>query len=193
MAGAETWPFGHLQMFKYGAILCDAPWSYRMYSDKGYEKSPEAHYDTMSDEDIAALPVHLLAAGDCMLFMWAIWPKVDVAIEVLKAWGFTFKTGGAWHKRAAKGGTAFGTGYIFRSACEPYIVGTIGNPDIGSKSVRNIIDAKRRDHSRKPDEMRKNVELLTPRAFRCELFAREPWPGNDVWGNESEKFGSGHE
>lgn len=183
------WPFGDLRMMGYGAILADPPWSYEMRSEKGYEKSPEAHYDTLSDDDIAASPVHLLAGGDCLLVMWAIWPKLDVALRVMSAWGFRYKTGGAWHKRAARGKTAFGTGYILRSACEPFLVGTIGNPPIGSRSVRNIIDAKRRDHSRKPAEMRAMVEALTPSAFRCELFAREPWPGgNDVWGNQTDRF-----
>ena len=52
----SDWPFSTLRMFGYGAILADPPWSYEMYSDKGYGKSPEAHYDTMSDDDIAALP-----------------------------------------------------------------------------------------------------------------------------------------
>jgi N6-adenosine-specific RNA methylase IME4 len=182
------WPFGKLQMFGYGAILADPPWSYEMRSDKGYEKSPEAHYDTMGDDDIAALPVAHLAKPDCMLVMWAVAPKVDVALRVMKAWGFTFKTMGAWHKVTNTGKSCFGTGYIFRSAMEPYLVGTMGNPKPGSRSVRNIIVSERREHSRKPPEIRRDVELLTPNTFRCELFAREPWPGNDVWGNEAQKF-----
>lgn len=183
-----TWPFGNLQMFGYGAILADPPWSYEMYSGKGYGKAPESQYQTMSDTAIKALPVNHLAARDCILFMWAIWPKADVALEVMRAWGFKFKTGGAWHKRTVHGKTAFGPGYIFRTASEPYFVGTIGRPHLGSKSIRNLIDAKTRGHSRKPDDMRRNIEKLTPKAYRCELFAREAWPGNDVWGNETGKF-----
>ncbi len=183
------WPFGTLQMFGYGAILADPPWSYEMRSEKGYEKSPEAHYATMSDADIAALPVRDLAKPDCMLFMWAVAPKVPAALEVMKAWGFTYKSMGFWHKVTASGKSCFGTGYIFRSAAEPYLVGTMGSPKTGSRSVRNVIVSERREHSRKPPELRRDVELLTPKQFRCELFAREPWPGNDIWGNETGKFG----
>ncbi len=183
-----TWPFGHLRTFGYGAILADPPWSYKMYSEKGYEKSPEAHYATMQDKDIAALPVGHLAAPDCMLFLWAVWPKLDTAMAVMKAWGFTYKTGGAWHKRTVHGKTAFGPGYIVRTACEPFIIGTIGQPRITSRSVRNLIDAPTRGHSRKPDDMRRNIEKLLPDAYKCELFARESWPNADTWGLEKEKF-----
>lgn len=86
MSTSTGWPFGNLQMFGYSAILADPPWAYKMRSDKGYEKSPEAHYDTMDDEALMALPVHQLAQKDCLLIMWAIWPKLPFAIEVMKAW-----------------------------------------------------------------------------------------------------------
>jgi N6-adenosine-specific RNA methylase IME4 len=172
----------------YGAILVDPPWHYTMRSAKGEAKSPQAQYATMTDAEILALPVSHLAERDCFLIMWAVWPKLPLAIECVKRWGFDYKTGGSWHKLTMNGKTSFGTGYIFRSACEPYVLGTLGSPEIGSKSVRNLIAAPTRGHSRKPDDMRRNVEKLAPNVRRCELFAREPWPGNDVWGNETEKF-----
>ncbi|MFN3806755.1 MT-A70 family methyltransferase [Asticcacaulis sp.] len=201
-----TWPFGHLTPLKYGAILVDPPWAYAMRSAKGYGKSPEAHYATMSHEDIMALPVAQLAAGDCLLFMWSTWPHLDQALSVLKAWGFTYKTGGAWFKKTVTGKSAFGTGYILRSSCEPYLIGTIGRPDIRSRSVRNeiiapavgadddlsdfpeAIEGLRREHSRKPPEARAILDTLLPHAFKAELFAREPWAGADVWGNEAGRF-----
>lgn len=192
-----TWPFGTLTPMRYGAILADPPWSYRMRSEAGYAKSPEAHYQTMAIDEIAALPVRDLAGPDAYLFMWSTWPHLPQAMEVLRAWGFAYVTGGSWIKRANKGGLAFGTGYVLRSASEPFLVGRIGNPQPMSRRERNVIeaedvpdaiDAVRREHSRKPAQMRDMIERILPHSFCCELFAREPWPGHDVWGNETAKF-----
>lgn len=187
-AAALAWPFEGLTPLKYGAILADPPWAYDMRSQKGYAKSPEAHYDTMPLEAIKSLPVSHLAAGDCLLVMWSTWPHLPQAMEVMAAWGFAYKTGGSWTKQTPTGKAAFGTGYILRSSTEPFLIGTIGAPRISSKSERNLIEAQRREHSRKPDEMRAMVERLCPNAFCAELFAREPWPGHDVWGAEAGKF-----
>ena len=199
------WPLKPLQMFKYGGLIIDPPWPYKMYSEKGYEKSPEAHYDTMSLEEIKALPVNELAARDCLLFLWSTAPHLAQAIDVMQAWGFTYKTFIVWHKKTVHGKDAFGTGYIVRSTAEICLVGTIGNPPINRKvSTRqrnliqtcdiadclpNIVEAVTREHSRKPDEFRALMERYIPDQFLAECFAREPWPGHDVWGNETEKFG----
>lgn len=183
-----TWPFGSLTPLKYGAILIDPPWSYEMRSEKGFQKSPEAHYATMGDAALRALPVSHLAGGDCLLVMWAIWPRLDFAIALMRHWGFAYKTGGSWTKTTRSGKRTFGTGYILRSTTEPFLIGTIGEPRIGSRSVRNLIEAQRREHSRKPPEMRAMVEKLRPQSFACELFAREPWPGHDVWGDQTGRF-----
>ncbi len=86
---------------------------------------------------------------------------------------------------------------MLRSVSEPFLVGKVGQPKTQSKSERNAIDAPlvddtiealRRQHSRKPAQMREMIDLLLPQMFKCELFAREPWPDNDVWGSEQEKF-----
>ena len=192
-----SWPFDPLMPMKYGAILVDPPWAYAMRSEKGHAKSPEAHYGTMSLEAIKALPVNQLAGPNCLIFIWSTWPHLPAALEVMAAWGFTYSTGGAWIKRAPSGKATFGTGYVLRSATEPFLVGRIASPQIASRSVRNLIEAEvpdtieglRREHSRKPVEMRQMIERLLPRAFCCELFAREPWHGHDTWGNEADKFG----
>jgi N6-adenosine-specific RNA methylase IME4 len=184
----STWPFGSLTPMAYGAILVDPPWKYEMYSDKGHGKSPESHYATMSDESIARLPLLHLCERDCFLFMWAVWPKLDAAIQIIKQWGFIFKTGGSWTKKTVHGKNAFGTGYILRSATEPFLIGKIGAPRIGSKSIRNLIESPVREHSRKPPEMHDNIIKLTPNVRRCELFGREQRKGFDVWGNETNKF-----
>ena len=182
------WPFDGLTPMRYGAILADPPWAYDMRSDKGYGKSPEAHYGTLSPKAIKALPVGQLAGPDCLLFLWSTFPHLPLALEVMQAWGFTYKTGGAWIKRGPRGKLAFGTGYILRSASEVFLIGTIGAPEYRSRSVRNVIDAVRREHSRKPEEARAMIDRLLPDVYACELFAREPWPGRDVWGNETGRF-----
>lgn len=184
----KAWPFGTLAPMKYGAILADMPSRYVMRSLKGHGKSPEAHYQTMPEAEIAALPVGQLASRNCMLFAWSTWPHLEQTLRIIRAWGFTYKTGGSWLKRTPSGKVAFGTGYILRSSVEPFLIATIGSPVTRSKSVRNFIDSLRREHSRKPPEMREMVDKLVPDVFACELFAREPWPGREVWGNETEKF-----
>lgn len=191
-----VWPFESLTPMKYGAILADPPWAYAMRSAKGHAKSPEAQYQTMPLDEIKALPVGHLAGPNCLLFLWTTWPHLPQALEVMSAWGFVFSTGGAWIKRTPTGKACFGTGYVLRSATEPFLVGRLASPQIKSRSERNLIEADlpdtiesvRREHSRKPIEMRQMIERLLPSAFRCELFAREPWAGSDVWGNETEKF-----
>lgn len=184
------WPFEGLTPLKYGAILVDPPWRFETYSEEGHGKSPEAHYGTLSAEELAGLPVGHLAGRDCLLFLWSTWPHLPQAIALMKAWGFAYKTGGAWVKRQRHHWRpAMGTGYVLRSATEPFLIGTIGAPQIRDRSVLNVlIDAQRREHSRKPPEARQMIERLLPHAFACELFAREAWPGHDVWGNETAKF-----
>jgi N6-adenosine-specific RNA methylase IME4 len=189
----EAWPFDDVPLFRHRLIYADPPWSYEMYSEKGYEKSPEAQYDTMSDEDIFRLPVGHLAHGDgALLVLWYTWPKAPVALECLKRWGFNYITGGSWIK-TSKDGTKLriGTGYNFRSACEPFLLARIGPSQARVFDIPNVIIEPSRQHSRKPDQMRVICERLCPEGPRIELFARELWPGNDVWGNETQKFAEG--
>lgn len=207
MTSKSDWPFEGLTPFKYGAILVDFPWAYAMRSEKGHEKSPEAHYETMPVSELRKLPVSHLAGKDCLLFMWSTWPHLKQAQDLMEDLGFTYITGGAWLKRTVNWNVAFGTGYVLRSSTEPYLVGRIGSPKITSRSERNVIlapdemmdpvdipdsiEAIRREHSRKPVQMREMIERLLPNAFCCELFAREHWEGHDVWGNEVGKFSEG--
>lgn len=194
----SDWPFDPLIPMKYGVILADPPWKYVMRSDAGLGKSPEAHYPTMSHLDLCRLPVGQLAGPDCMLFLWSTWPHLPEAMALMRAWGFDYITGGSWTKRTVNWKVNMGTGYVLRSACEPFIVGKLNRPRVASRSVRNLIIAPedipdqiegiRREHSRKPPEMRAMIDQLFPNAWGCELFAREPWEGRDVWGNEVERF-----
>nr|WP_273546254.1 MULTISPECIES: MT-A70 family methyltransferase [unclassified Xanthobacter] len=178
----SRWPFGSLTPLKYGGLLLDPPWSYEMYGASGYGKAPEAHYETMCDDDIAALPIGHLASGDCLVWCWVTWPKLPSALRCFSAWGVAYKTGGSWTKTTRSGKRAFGTGYILRSATEPFILGTIGAPRIGSRSIRNLIESPRRAHSQKPDEARQMLAQLRPESFCADLFSGpEPWPGHDTW------------
>jgi N6-adenosine-specific RNA methylase IME4 len=108
---------------------------------------------TISYNGLVALRDQLLFATslNAVCFMWAVWPKLDEAFKLMEAWGFKYKTGGAWHKRSRswtpeteEPKSAFGTGYVFRSATEPFRIGTVGNPDILNRSSRNLIDAATR-------------------------------------------------
>lgn len=184
-----TWPFGDLVPMRYGCIIADPPWAFRLYSDAGDRKSPQHYYDCMDAAAIWDLPVSQLAAPDCALFMWATAPMIRDALNVMRSWGFTYKTMGAWAKRSkADKAWAFGTGYCFRSAAEFFLLGTIGKPKVMSRSVRNLIVAPVREHSRKLDQLHGMAESLYAGPY-AELFAREARQGWDCWGNEVGKFG----
>jgi N6-adenosine-specific RNA methylase IME4 len=182
------WPFGDLTPFKYGAILVDPPWAYTMYSQKGYSKSPEAHYETMGDDAIRGLPVGHLASQSALLVLCAIWPRLPFALDLMAVWGFQYVTGGTWVKTTVNGKIRWGTGYVLRSGCEPFLVGRIGPRQPSPRNVLNVIMAQAREHSRKPAELRQMVEKMTPGVYRCELFARESWAGNETWGKETGRF-----
>ncbi|MCE7797873.1 DNA methyltransferase [Sphingobium sufflavum] len=193
------WPFGELQPLGYDLILADPATRFETYSAKGEGKSPQAQYGTMTWEELAAMPVAQLGRGDCILKMWACWPTLRQSLQLLDDWGFRYVTGGAWHKRTKHGKSAFGTGYVLRSACEPYLIGTLGSPATAN-NLRNIIeteelhviDAERREHSRKPDEQYDYCQRMAKNGVRfVELFARQRHPGWDAWGHEADKFVAG--
>lgn len=185
----RLWPFGALRAAHYRTILADPPWHFVNWSAKGEAKNPNQHYDCMSLDDIKALPVSELAhPTGCGLLMWATSPMLDVQIDTLKAWGFDYKGCGAWGKLSSTGKKrAFGPGYILRVSAEFYLVGTRGKPERLSRSVRNFIEAPVREHSRKPDEIRRDAELLWG-GPRLEMFARQSAEGWDAFGNETHKF-----
>lgn len=176
--------FTTIPRLKYDVIMADCPWHFKQFSAKGYEKNAAKKYAVMNQQDIANLPVHELANKDCLLWMWATNPMLPNAIAVMHAWGFTYKTSGHWVKRTTHGKLAFGTGYILRGAGEPFLIGTIGKPKT-SRSVRSVIEAKVREHSRKPDEAYDALEKLVPHATqRLDMFSREVRDGWDQFGNE---------
>ena len=171
----------------YRVVLADPPWRFELHSAKGEAKSAQAHYRCL---DLPALvrikdqiALDFICAENCALVMWATFPMLREAIALMHAWGFAYKTGGAWFKRYASGAPVMGTGYIYRSACEPWILGTRGAPRINSHSIRNVIDAERREHSRKPDQMHDMLERQFDGPY-LELFARRRRTGWTCWGDQ---------
>lgn len=187
MTTSSNWPFGDLLPAYYGVILADPPWKFLTWSDKGDGRA--CPYDTMSIDDIAALPVRLLAARDCMLVMWTTGPFLVESIDILRAWGFRYSTFGSWAKTDEGGGPAVGTGYYWRSSAEAWLVGTKGSPGRWRGfAIPNSIIAPRREHSRKPPRLHEDLETAYPDRTKCELFARQRRAGWDVWGNQTSKF-----
>lgn len=194
----EKGPFAGLERNGYGAIMADPPWSFRVWNkDTGQGRSAESHYGTMSMDDIAALPVADLAAEDCVLFMWACWPSLPDALQIIERWGFTYKTCGFdWMKAHAGQIEMFrddadvqvGMGYWTRANSEPCLLATRGKPKRRNADVRMGIIEPRRQHSRKPDCVPSRIERLVEGPY-LELFARTQRPGWTVWGNETDKFG----
>ena len=185
------WPFGGLLPFKYGKLIADPPWWFDLYSKKGEGKSPHAHYALMSDAELLALPVGQLAGRDCALWLWATSPRLDFALDLLRAWGFAFVTAGTWHKTTVRRKTSWGTGYLMRSVSEHYLIGKIGSPPIDMRFAArspNLFRARRREHSRKPPNAHRYMDGILPNEFGAELFARQSRAGWDCWGNEVGKF-----
>lgn len=176
-------------LFHYGLIVADPPWTFKNWSAAGEEKNAIAQYECQPLDWIKGMPVADIAQPDCLLWLWATNPMLDIAFDVMAAWGFTFKTAGHWSKKNATGKQAFGTGYILRCAGEPFLIGTIGKPKT-ARNVRSVIEGPVREHSRKPDEAFAAAEQLCPDVPRIELFSRQMRPGWDVMGNETERFAS---
>lgn len=184
---------------KYGVIYADPPWRFRNYSRKGEGRNAVAHYDCMTIDEIAALPVAKWAARDCVLFLWAVDPLLPDAFRVMEAWGFTFKTVGFyWAKlnkmadpRSAGAGDFFtGLGYWTRANVEQCLLATRGKPPRLAKDVRRLIVAPRREHSRKPGEVFDRIERLASGPY-LEMFSRNSRPGWDLWGDQRGLFDGG--
>ena len=173
-------------MDKFAIIYADPPWSYRVWSEKGKGRSAENHYSTMSVKDICALPVADIAAKDSALFLWATFPNLPEAFEVIKAWGFTYKTVAfTWVKTCRKSpGYFVSLGHWTRANAEVCLLATKGSPHRISKSVRQLIVSPIRQHSQKPGEARERIVELMGSLSRVELFAREKVTGWSAWGNE---------
>lgn len=173
---------------KYHIIYADPAWTFKVYSNKGKGRSAENHYTISSLEDMKKLEVENISANNCMLFMWATYPNLRQAFELIDAWGFEYKTVAfTWVKKNKVADSFFmGLGYWTRANPEICLLATKGKPKRISKSVRNLVVSKIDSHSKKPDEVRNRIKKLCGDISRIELFARQKTEGWDVWGNEVE-------
>jgi N6-adenosine-specific RNA methylase IME4 len=184
---------------RYGVIYADPPWYFKNFSARGEGRNAVAHYDCLTIDEIAALPVSQLAADDCVLFLWVTDPMLDKAFSVIEAWGFQFKTVGFYWVKTNKSADMqnlseqdffCGLGYWTRANVEQCLLATRGAPPRLARDVRRLIIDKRREHSRKPDEVLRRIERLA-RGPYLELFGRETRPNWETWGIEAGLFDSG--
>lgn len=172
---------------KYSIIYADPPWGYQ---NRGTRAAASKHYGTMTVEEIKKMGVGDAGGGiansDCALFMWATFPMLREALEVIEAWGFTYKTiAFNWVKQNKTGaGLFWGLGNWTRSNSEICLLAVKGKPKRVSASVHSVILSPVQQHSRKPAEARDRIVELMGDLPRIELFARETAPGWDSWGNE---------
>lgn len=202
---------------KYKVIYADPPWSYKVWSDKGQGRSAENHYSCMTKEDIQKLDVASICEDDALLFLWVTPPCLEEGLELIKKWGFTYKTKGFnWVKTNKNAVTReeivkrlragenvnklirdiekcsldfMGMGYYTRANSEDCLLASRGRGlERVSRSVRQLLLSEIREHSRKPDEIRDRIVELLGDVERLEMFGREEFPGWDVFGNEVGKF-----
>lgn len=168
---------------RYGIIYADPPWSYQ--DKKKNRGGAEKHYRTMKLEDLKALPVPKLCADDSILFMWATFPKLEEALELMEAWGFKYRTVGfTWVKRNKRVPSWFwGMGSWTRSNAEVCLIGIKGKPQRIGKGVHSVLDSPLRGHSQKPEEARERILELMGDLPRIELFSREHVDGWSSWGH----------
>lgn len=172
---------------KYSVIYADPPWRYRVWSDKGKRRSAESHYPTMQKEDIQKLPVPYICKSDSVLLLWVTAPCLIEGIELIQAWGFTYKTVAfTWVKQNKKSDGIFtGMGYYTRANAEYCLLATRGKVlERKSHSVSSVIISHLEQHSKKPDNVRERIVDLFGDIPKIELFARQHATGWDCWGNE---------
>ena len=170
----ETLPLG-----SFDVIYADPPWDYEF--SQSNSRSIEQHYPTMSLESLKSLPVP--SAEDAVLFLWATAPKLSEALELMDAWGFTYRTDAVWDKER------IGMGYWFRGQHELLLVGTKGNVSAPAAETRfsSVIRSPREEHSRKPPLVYEMIETMFPNQKRIELFLRgKTRPGWVGWGLDAE-------
>ncbi|MEF3692247.1 MAG: MT-A70 family methyltransferase [Candidatus Moraniibacteriota bacterium] len=165
-----------MNLKKYQIIYADPPWRYDFCKDNA--DKIENHYPTMTNADICNIKVPV--DDNSVLYLWATAPKLLEALEVMKAWGFKYKTQAVWDK------TWVGMGYWFRGQHEILLVGVRGkfSPPIPPLRESSVYREKKSKHSKKPSYFRKLISRQFPKCTKLEMFAREKTEGWDVWGNE---------
>jgi len=175
---ADKQPPPELPPGEFDVIVADPPWRYEGAETES--RQVENQYLTMKHEAICALSPP--AADDCILFLWATAPKLPEALEVIEAWGFTYRTCMVWVK------ASIGMGYYARGRHELLLIAKRGNASPPEPSVRpdSVIEAPRGKHSEKPEKAQELIEAMYPEARRLEMFSRRKRDGWTAWGNQAE-------
>lgn len=180
-------------MTKYKVIYADPPWTYTLTGgSKNARGLAKQHYDTMPLKDICDLPIRNIATDDAVLFMWATFPMMAEALEVIKSWGFIYKTAAfVWVKQNPKSKTPFwGMGAYTRANAEVCLLAispkTKAKTQVKSNAIHQVVFSDILAHSRKPAEIRTLISELMGDVCKVELFARQKTDGWDIWGNELE-------
>ena len=170
-------------------VLADPPWRFQNRTGK---MAPEhrrlSRYGTMPLSEIMELPVAQVVQERAHLYLWVPNALILEGLEVMRRWGFTYKTNIVWYKTRKDGGPdGRGVGFYFRNVTEMLLFGVRGkgNRTLGpGRTQTNIIATRKREHSRKPDEQYQLIERCSPGPY-LEMFARHHRPGWVQWGNES--------
>ena len=174
---------------RYGAILADPPWQFEAYSGpRVAQRSAHQHYAVSPLDRLAEFQIP--AAENSALFMWVVDSHLDQGIELMRRWGFEFKTlAFIWVKTCKSDPTRprMGMGLWTRKQAEVCILGTRGKVPRRDKGIRQVVMAPRREHSRKPDEIYDRIERLVDGPY-LEMFARQSWPNWTSWGDEATKY-----
>ena len=175
----------HFPNKKYNIIYADPPWSYKDKALAG-NRGAGCKYPTQSSEWLNSLSVENITDKDCILFLWVTMPKLNECFELIKQWGFEYKTCAfTWVKKNKKANSWFmGMGRWTRANSEICLLAKKGKPKRISASVHSVVDTSIERHSKKPDCVRNRIVELCGDLPRIELFARQKTPGWDVWGNE---------
>jgi len=175
---------------RFSTVLADPPWRFQNSTGKvapGHKRL--ARYDTMTLDDIGALPVADICAPTAHLYLWVPNALLPDGIRVLAAWGFTYKSNLIWHKIRKDGGSdGRGVGFYFRNVTEMLLFATRGKNARTLQAGRtqvNYMGTRKREHSRKPDEQYPLIESCSPGPY-LEMFARGVRPNWTVWGNQAD-------
>lgn len=172
---------------KFATILADPPWRFQNRTGKvAPEHRRLFRYGTMSVEQVMQLPISRLVLPEAHLYLWVPNALITEGLEMMHRWGFAYKTNLIWHKVRKDGGPdGRGVGFYFRNVTEVILFGVRGSMRTLSPGRRqvNIITTRKREHSRKPDELYDIIEQCSPGPY-LELFARHPRPGWYQWGDE---------
>lgn len=179
----------------YTTILADPPWRFQNRTGKvAPEHQRLMRYPTMTLDEICELPVSQLTGTDSHLYLWVPNALLAWGLEVMKTWGFTYKTNIVWSKIRKDGGPdGRGVGFYFRNVTELILFGVRGSIRTlpPGRTQVNLISTRKREHSRKPDEIYDLIEACSPGPY-LELFARFIRDGWYQWGNEDVEENSLH-